>query len=143
MPSAICDHWAGSESLRRDRWPGWHIIQTSPGAGQYHPDTNWQRLRRGASPRHAYIVHHRKSQGWVLPGQCLQPQTQPWAAFLSVPNSSCSPCLEPRRQKLLDLSSRECRIMCFAQGLSQSRQPANIYHMTNRMNVLRPLEGAT
>lgn len=36
LPSAICDHWPGSESLRRDRWPGWHIIQTSPRAGQYH-----------------------------------------------------------------------------------------------------------
>lgn len=65
-------------------WPlGW-VWESEKGQVAWlahHPDISWgwsvpslhqlAKAPEGASPRHAFIVHHRKSQGWVLPGQCL------------------------------------------------------------------------
>lgn len=82
----------------------------------HHPDISWgwsapplnqlAQAPEGRLSQACIQSVHRKSQGWILLGQCLQPQ--PWAALLSFPNSRCCPCLETRRQKRMDLSSLEC-----------------------------------
>lgn len=76
LPSAICGHWTGAGV--------WEGTGGLAGTSSRHLLGLVSTILkpagkgcRGVPLPSMYLWHHRKSQGWILPGQCLQPRTQP------------------------------------------------------------------